>query len=132
MSLFVDTSGLYAVLVRTEADHVAVTEAFREAAERGRRLLTTNYVLIESAALLQARIGLDPVRDLDSRVVPLLDVIWVTAELHRRGVERLFRMNRRHVSLVDAVSFVTMEAEAVTEALAVDSDFSAEGFRLVP
>ncbi|MDQ3426960.1 MAG: PIN domain-containing protein, partial [Gemmatimonadota bacterium] len=115
MSCFVDTSALYAFLVRSDADHEPVTAAFRAAAESGRRMLTTNYVLVEAAALLQHRIGLDPVRDLDGRITPLLDVVCVTGELHRRAVARLFRMDRRHVSLVDAVSFTVMEAEGITE-----------------
>ncbi|MFN2400254.1 MAG: type II toxin-antitoxin system VapC family toxin [Gemmatimonadaceae bacterium] len=132
MSLFVDTSALYALLVRSEVDHRAVTEAFRVAAERGRRLLTTNYILLETAALLQHRIGLEPVRDLDGRVSPLLEVIWVGSELHRRAVERLFRMNRRHLSLVDAVSFTAMEMEGVTDVLALDADFESEGFHPIP
>lgn len=132
MSLFIDTSALYAVLVRTETDHSAVTKAFGEAAERGRRLLTTSYVLVESAALLQHHIGLEPVRDLDGRLVPLLDVIWVSADLHRRAVERLFRTHRRQVSLVDAVSFTVMDAEGITEVLALDTEFASEGFRPVP
>jgi predicted nucleic acid-binding protein len=132
MSLFVDTSALYAILVRTESDHRAVTRAFRDAAERGRRLLTTSYVLVETMALLQHRIGLDPVRDLDGRIIPILDVVWVGPDLHRRGVERLFRANRRQVSLVDAISFTTMDAEGVTDVLGLDSDFASEGFRLVP
>lgn len=132
MSLFVDTSALYAFLVRSEADHGAVAEAFRAAAESGRRMVTTNYALVETAALLQHRIGLDPVRDLDGRLVPLLDVIWVSADLHRRAVTRLFRMNRRHASLVDAVSFTVMEAEGLTEVLGLDEDFTTEGFHLLP
>jgi predicted nucleic acid-binding protein len=36
------------------------------------------------------------------------------------------------VSLVDAVSFAVMEAEAVTEVLGLDEDFESQGFRLVP
>lgn len=132
MSLFIDSSALYALLVRSETEHRAVTDAFRAAAEGGRRLLTTNYVLVETTALLQHRIGLDPVRDLDGRISPLLDIIWVNADLHRRAVERLFRMNRRHVSLVDAVSFTAMEAEGAREVLALDADFASEGFSLIP
>jgi predicted nucleic acid-binding protein len=59
VSLFVDTSGFYALLVRTERDHGAILEAFRAAAERGRRMVTTtNYVIVETSALLQHRIGL--------------------------------------------------------------------------
>lgn len=132
MSLFVDTSGLYALLVATEAEHVLVAGAFRAAAEKGRRLATTNYVLAETSALLQSRIGIAPVRDLHQRLLPLLSVVWVTQELHRRGAERLFRIDRRRVSLVDAISFSVMEEEGLMDVLGVDSDFTAQGFRLVP
>ena len=132
MSLFVDTSALYALLVGTERDHRSVLGAFRTAAERGRRMVTTNYVLIETSALLQHRIGLPPVRDLEERILPLLTVHWVSSELHRRAVERLFRTDKRKVSLVDVVSFVVMDAEGLTDVLGLDPDFAAEGFRLLP
>ena len=132
MSLFVDTSGLYALLVRTERDHRAVLDAFRTAAERGRRMVTTNYVLIETSALLQHRIGLAPVRDLEERIVPLVTVHWVSSELHLRAFERLIRTDKRKVSLVDVVSFVVMDTEGLTDVLGLDPDFATEGFRLVP
>ena len=132
MSLFLDTSGFYALLVETEADHRSVKRAFGQAAEAGERLLTTNYVVIETAALLQHRIGLAPVRDLDAKIFPLVELVVVDAGLHRKGLERLFRIDRRRVSLVDAVSFEAMEAEGFTDVLGLDSDFATEGFRLRP
>jgi predicted nucleic acid-binding protein len=130
--LFVDTSGFYALLVGTERDHGAVLEVFRAAAERGRRMVTTNYVMVETSALLQHRIGLAPVHDLEERILPLVTVQWVSSELHRRAVERLFRTDKRKVSLVDVVSFVVMETEGLTDALGLDPDFTTEGFRLLP
>ena len=132
MSLFVDTSAFYALLVGTEADHRAVLDAFRTAAERGRRLVTTNYVLLETAALLQHRIGLAPVRDLEERILPLVTVRWISNDAHRRAVERLFRTDKRRVSLVDVVSFMVMDDEGLTDVLGLDPDFASEGFRLVP
>ena len=132
MSLFVDTSGFYALLVRTERDHSAMLEAFRAAAERGRRMVTTNYVIVETSALLQHRIGLAPVRDLEERILPVVTVQWVSSELHRRAVKRLFRTDKRKVSLVDVVSFVVMDAEGLTDVMGLDPDFTAEGFRLLP
>lgn len=132
MSLFLDTSGFYALLVETEADHRSVKRAFGQAAEAGERLLTTNYVVLETAALLQHRIGLAPVRDLDAKIFPLVELVVVDAGLHRKGLERLFRIDRRRVSLVDAVSFEAMEAEGFTDVLGLDSDFAAAGFRLRP
>ncbi len=132
MSLFVDTSGFYALLVESEADHRAVKRAFGQAAERGDRMLTTNYVVVETVALLQHRIGLAPVRDLDAKILPVVDLLMVDAHLHRRGIERLFRLDRRRVSLVDAVSFEAMEAEGITDVLGLDQDFTTEGFHLLP
>jgi predicted nucleic acid-binding protein len=132
MSLFIDTSGFYALLVGTERDHQAVLDAFRTAAERGRRMVTTNYVLVETTALLQHRIGLPPVRDLEERILPLVTVHWVSSELHRRAVERLFRTDKRRVSLVDAMSFIVMDAEGLSDVLGLDPDFATEGFRLLP
>ena len=115
MSLFIDTSGLYALIVATEREHAAVATVFRSAAEKGRRMTTTNYVLSETSALLQRRIGINPVRDLHDRLVPLLKVVWVTEEMHRRGLEQMLRIDKRGVSLVDCVSFVTMQDEALTD-----------------
>ncbi len=132
MSTFVDTSALYALLVNTEDGHTAVAGAFRELAESGRRLVTSNYVLLETTALLQHRFGLAAVRDLERRVVPLLHVVWLTEPLHRRSIERLFRVDRRGLSLVDCSSFTLMDAEGIREVLALDSDFRREGYRLLP
>jgi uncharacterized protein len=132
VSLFVDTSGFYALLVRTERHHGAMLEAFRAAAERGRRMVTTNYVIVETSALLQHRIGLAPVRDLEERILPLVSVQWVSGELHRRAVERLFRTDKRKVTLVNVVSFVVMDVEGLTDVMGLDPDFTAEGFRLLP
>ena len=52
MSVFVDTSGLYALLVRTEERHADVVRALRIFTEGGRTLVTTNYVVVETTALL--------------------------------------------------------------------------------
>lgn len=132
MSLFVDTSALYALLVATEAESAAIAVAFTGALDAGRVLTTTNYVLIESAALLQRRFGVEAVYDLEERVVPTLNVHWVRADTHRRGVDLLRRVDRRDLSLVDCVSFVVMQSEGIREALALDDGFAAQGFRLVP
>ena len=132
MSVFVDTSALYTLLVSTEAEHADTSAAFKRVVASGRVLATTNYVLVETIALLQHRFGLDAVRDLDAGILPLLHVHWVTKELHTRGMKRLAGTDRRHMSLVDCVSFEVMEKEGIREALALDRHFSTEGFRILP
>lgn len=56
-ALFVDTSGFYAFLDRTDPNHAAAVSLFACAIEAGRELVTTNYVVHESWALIQARLG---------------------------------------------------------------------------
>jgi predicted nucleic acid-binding protein len=132
VTVFADTSALYALLVRTEEGHAEVAAAFSRLLRGRRSLVTSNYVVLETAALLQRRIGLPAVRDFDERIAPLLTLRWITEPLHRRAMDRLIRADRRGVSLVDCTSFEVMEAEAITEAFALDRGFAAAGFRLVP
>jgi predicted nucleic acid-binding protein len=132
VSVFADTSALYALLVRTELGHAEVAAAFEGLLESGRVLVTSNYVLVETTALLQRRIGLAAVRDLNERILPVLSIQWVSESLHRRAVDRLVRSDRRGLSLVDCASFEVMEREGLREVLALDSDFADAGFRLLP
>ena len=132
MTLFVDSSAFIPMLVRSDQDHEAVRDAFRRTIEAGRRVVTTNYVAVETVAVLQNRIGLEAVSDFVSGVLPLVEVVFVDAALHRRAVERLMRIDRRRVSLVDASSFEVMNAYGISDILGLDSDFEDQGFRLVP
>ena len=132
MTVFADTSALYALLVRTEAGHSEVAAAFAEILDRRRPVVTTNYVVLETTALLQRRIGLAAVRDLDQRIVPLCTLRWVSETIHRRAMDRLIRADRRGLSLVDCTSFEVMRLEGIADALALDADFADAGFRLLP
>ena len=132
MTVFADTSALYALLVRTEEGHAAVATAFSRLLQSRRSIVTSNYVVLETATLLQRRIGLSAVRDFDERIVPLLAVRWITEPLHRRALDRLVRADRRGISLVDCTSFEVMEGESISEAFVLDRDFADAGFRLLP
>jgi predicted nucleic acid-binding protein len=132
MSVFVDTSAFYALLVRSETSHHPVRSAFERLLEAERPIWTTSFVLVETMALLQHRIGLDAAHDFDEDIVPLLTVVWVDEEWYRRGVARLRREDRRHLSLVDCVSFEVMTRTGLSTALAVDPHFGDAGFDVVP
>lgn len=132
MSFFVDTSALYAFLVSTDAGHARVADAFGSALQDGRSLITTSYVLVETTALLQHRIGLPAVRDLQSKIAPLLGVVWVDHALHDRAIKRLFREDQRSLSLVDCVSFEVMDAEGIRDVLTLDRHFTQTGFDVLP
>ena len=126
--IFLDTSAIYALADRADANHARATRLLKEALASGERLVTHNYVLVESMALLQHRLGLASALALadDARA---FDVEWVTVPTHDRAVAWLRQTGRRQVSLVDAISFVVMRDRSIEVALAFDPHFVREGFR---
>lgn len=132
MSVFVDTSAFYALLVGTEAEHSRTLNEFRVVIADLRTMWTTSYIIVETTALLQHRIGLAPVRDFDDKFRPLLSVEWVDAALHRKGMARLRSEDRRRLSLVDCVSFEFMRKKGLRQALTLDLHFAESGFDMLP
>ena len=132
MSLFVDTSALLAFLDADQPRHADVIDTWYDAVTEGTTLTTSNYVLVESFALVQRRLGLEPLRALSDILVPMLRPIWIDEELHAAAVAALLAANRRRLSLVDCTSFGLMRRHGITDALALDDDFTRQGFRLLP
>lgn len=132
MTVFVDTSGVYAVFDRDDANHAAAKDAWTTLVRESAQLLTTNYVLVETTALLQHRLGMAAVRSLYDDVVPLIQVDWITEQGHRRGVEALLAAGRKKLSLVDCVSFQTMRELGVRTAFCFDGHFREQGFTTKP
>ena len=128
MSVFVDTSALLAVLNSGDENHARASRSFRSLLESAEPLVTTSYVLVETAALLQHRFGLGAVRGFQDAVAPVLAVVWVDAELHAEGTAALLTANRRELSLVDCVSFACMRQQGVTRAFHFDRHFRDQGF----
>jgi predicted nucleic acid-binding protein len=127
---FVDTSAIYAWADTDDPNHRTAVRRLQTLLDRRDELLTHNYVLVESFALLQARLGLTAALKLtkDSAVF-VID--WVDEDLHAAGLRELERQNVRRVSLVDHVSFLVMRRRNVSTAFAFDPDFASAGFRLL-
>jgi predicted nucleic acid-binding protein len=132
MTAFIDTSAFYAVLDLSDTHHPAAKEAWTLLVQEAATLLTTNYVLLETTALLQSRIGVEAARAFHEDVVPLLQVDWITAERHRSGIEAMLAAGRRKLSLVDCVSFQTMRQYGVRVAFCFDAHFGEQGFHIKP
>ena len=132
MSLFVDTSALIAFLDTDQPRHADVIDAWNRAVGEERLLATSNYVLLEAFALVQRRLGQEAMRALADILVPMLRPLWIDEELHAAAVAALLAANRRRLSLVDCTSFELMRRHGLTHALALDDDFTRQGFRLIP
>jgi predicted nucleic acid-binding protein len=132
MIVFIDTSAFYAVLDRDDANHPAAKEAWTQLVGDAATLFTSNYVLLETTAVLQHRIGVAAVRSFHEDVVPLLQVDWVTEEGHRAGVEAVLAAGRKNLSLVDCLSFQTMRRLGIRTAFCFDAHFGEQGFTTQP
>lgn len=132
MRIFVDTSAFYALLDRDDDNHAKARDAWAEILDAGTVAATSSYVLVETVALLQSRLGLEAVRAFEDAIIPVLHVDYVTGELHRLGMAALLVASRRRLSLVDCISFEIMRRNGISSSFTFDSHFKEQGFRLIP
>src|SRR5712691_3844259 len=83
MTVFVDTSGFYAVFDRDDAHHSEAKEVWAKLLREPATLLTNSYVLLETAALLQHPLGVAALRTFHEEVMPLLQVDWICPSTER-------------------------------------------------
>lgn len=130
--ILVDTAALYALLDRTDPAHPAAVAAFERLWAADASLVTHEYVLVEATALVQRRLGMAALRSLVDDLLPLVETVWVGADLHQEAREALLAAGRRDVSLVDRVSFLVMRRLGIRQAFTFDADFATEGFEVLP
>ncbi len=127
--IFVDTSALYARLDRSDRHHGEAVEALGRLA--GERLLTHNYVVLESVALVRGRLGAEAARTLLTDLLAPVELAWVDREVHEAATSA-FLAAQGALSLVDCASFEVMRRSGIDAALAFDRDFARQGFRTIP
>ena len=127
--ILVDTSAVYAMSDSQDENHSRSVQLFEELISTDQELLVHSYIVVESAALLQSRLGLPATLNF-LRNLSDFRVHWVRVSDHERAVSVLADESRRGLSLVDCMSFVVMARYGVQEALAFDSDFKRGGFDL--
>jgi predicted nucleic acid-binding protein len=132
MIVFVDTSAFYAGLDQDDINHTRAKNAWTDLLAGDARLLTNNYVLLETGALLQKRLGPAALRLFYRDVVPLLAVDCISQQRHQAGVEALLAAARRKLSLVDCISFQSMREYGSQTAFCFDPHFREQGFDTIP
>jgi predicted nucleic acid-binding protein len=125
--VFIDTSGLYALLDIEDPNHEWAAQAL-SALVRDQLAFTHNYIHVEAEQLVRRRLGAPAAARLLEELLPAIETVWVDAPVHEEAVATL-RAHGRTASLVDQVSFVVMRNAGTDLALAFDTDFDREGFR---
>ena len=131
-SIFIDTSAFLAVLDADDDYHFPAKIAWGEILASASLLVTSNYILVETFALVQNRLGLQAIRVFQEDIVPLLSIRWVDAPIHAAATSALLAANRKKLSLVDCVSFEVMRHAAIKGIFTFDRHFLEQGFDCIP
>ena len=130
---FVDTSALYALIDRKDGHHPAMAERVQRLLGSRRTLVTTDYVVCETANLANARAG----HHVAVRILELLErstairVEWV-GSLRFEATKIFYRRHSDHrYSFTDCTSFVIMRELRISEVLTTDEHFTEAGFEIL-
>lgn len=130
--IFVDTSGWASYFVERESFHRQSSRILRAALAREVRLITTNYVLMELAALLVSPLkvkGDARIQILDEiRSANWLKILFVSRTSDEEAWNLLKARPDKDWSLADCSNFVVMRSRGIAEALTNDRHFEQAGF----
>jgi uncharacterized protein len=129
VSVFVDTSALYALLDEDDAHHAEASDILRRL--EGSELVSHTFVIVEASALVGRRLPWRASERLLDGLLPVIDVEMVDADLYASASAVYRQSGSARISLVDRTSFAFMERRGVHRAFAFDEDFAREGFELV-
>lgn len=136
-TVLVDTGAWIALLSRADQHAAAAAERYADLATQGARLVTTNYIVDETATRLRYGAGLDAAltyhRMLDDSVkARKLRVTWIDETIEREAWRVLEQYRDVVLSLTDATTAVTARRTRIEEIFGFDRDFEALGLVVLP
>ena len=130
-AVFADTSAWYALINPQDAHH---RNAKRFLDEHTGMLMTSNYVVAETANLTLYRLGASPALEFLEilRQTTLVELVVVTPQQHERSVTLFAQYAAAGLSFTDCSSIALMQEQHVTYAFCFDADFRRAGLTCVP
>lgn len=127
---FVDTSGFYTLLCDGDEMHGRGMDIVAGAAESGRRFVTSDYVLDETATLLKTRGHGRLTDDFFDRVFAsqALRVEWMDPDRFDETRRFFLKHEDKDWSFTDCFSFWLMRLLRINDALTKDEHFRQAGF----
>jgi predicted nucleic acid-binding protein len=128
--LFVDTGAFYALMLEADAAHREVLSALDELRTGKTTWITSDYVLDESATLLNAR-------GCHAQAAELLDLVgtshalqveWMDPQRFAKTRGLFVKYSDQGFSFTDCFSFALMRELKIKKALTKDHHFSVMGF----
>ena len=128
--VFVDTSGFYAFLDGTDHFHQTSKKLILRGSDEGWSFFTSSFIVHETWALVQSRLGWEAVEDWLGALLPICEVVWVDDRIYERGAARARQAREKRLSLTDCISFEVMLEHHCKEVIADDEHFIKNGFVL--
>ena len=128
--LFVDSSGWYALLDRRDPHHARARRVAAQTAKAHAMLVTTDYVIDETATLTKSRAGPHACTRFFDLIeqTRALRIEWIGPERFD-SARRFFRKYLDHgYSFTDSTSFEIMRELGIGDALTSDAHFVEAGF----
>ena len=128
--IFVDSGALFPIFNPRDAHHAEAQLILKNALSVRNTLVTSNFVIAETHALMLARVG----RERAFRFLRGLErsatvIERVTEEDEQRAIGILTRYDDKDFTYTDATSFAVMERLRMDTAFAFDRHFNQYGFR---
>ena len=130
MNTFIDTSAFFAMMDLDDRFHRKSKDIFTKLIREKEIFHCSNYIIVETMALIQNRLGFDAVRVFQDSIVPIINIHWVDERIHDIGIKNLLVGNRKKVSLVDYTSFEIIRTLGIEKVFAFDRHFKEQGFRV--
>jgi len=127
---FVDTSGFLALLDADDEFHLPAKTYWEELLRSSAEIITTDYVRLESWALIQRRLGAKAAICFHDSLLPVCRIETVGEQGFDRAVAFWRVAHRKNLSIVDLTSFDCMRHAGIHTALCFDRHFSEQGFEI--
>jgi predicted nucleic acid-binding protein len=132
MNIFIDTAAFLAVLNANDRFHQPARGVWSDIVNSDSGLFSSNYIILETSALLQHRFGIESLRLFEGELLPVVEIAWIDEVIHKQGMSALLAANRRDLSLVDCTSFELMRQKGIGRVFTFDRHFNEQGFEVIP
>jgi predicted nucleic acid-binding protein len=117
--ILVDSDVFVGLLYEDDAHHERATELFAESQADEKVLVTTSYVVAETATVLSHRSGQDAARAF-LRLVKTIPTLFITEDLHTESLEVFAQQAKRGTSVVDCSNIVVMRRFGIPHIFSFD------------
>jgi uncharacterized protein len=129
--VFIDTSAFYALMDRCDKNHDKAAGLWPSLLIKDQYIATSSYVIVETLALLQNRLGFEAANLWYQDILGLAEILWVEESIHNLAYELWLSLGRRKLSFVDCIGFVTMRHFSIKKVFGFDRHFIEQGFEVL-